>query len=135
MKEVSPQKVKNNFNLCYLCNYSLSNSEELRKLKVEKDIQSKPKNLNEKDDSKITITNDEIETNKIYEYPALTLSIVLFKIFGIVGFIASIITVTDSGLTLESLLIMGYTWFGIIILYSYTELIKIFIRIEKNTRK
>tara|TARA_Y100001958_G_C20745876_1_gene232392 strand:+ start:87 stop:521 length:435 start_codon:yes stop_codon:yes gene_type:complete len=135
MKEVSPQKVKNNFNLCYLCNYSLSNSEELRNLEVEKDIQPKPKNLYEKDDSKITVTNDKIETGEIYEYPALTLIIVLCKIFSVIGFIASIIIASGSGFRLEALLIMGYTWIGLIILYSYTELIKIFIRIEKNTRK
>ena len=34
-KEIILQKVKNNFNLCYLCNFDLSDMEELKKLKVE----------------------------------------------------------------------------------------------------
>ena len=40
-KEIVLQKVKNNFNLCYLCNFDLSAMEELKKLKIEKKTKSK----------------------------------------------------------------------------------------------
>ena len=89
--------------------------------------------------SKITGIPENIQSDKIDEYPALSFIIVLYSILSIIGFIASIIIfviyIADFEFTLEALLIMGCTWIGLIILYSYTELIKIFIRIEKNTRK
>ena len=131
-KEIVLQKVKDNFNLCYHCNFDLSNM--LKKLKV-----ASEKVKQEISKPKITGIPDNIQSDKIDEYPALSFTIGLYSILSIIGLIASIfifgISIYHSGFTLEALLIMGCTWIGLIILYSYTELIKIFIRIEKNTRK
>ena len=49
-KEIVLQKVKNNFNLCYLCNFDLSDMKELEKLKVEEKTKPKKESLSDKYD-------------------------------------------------------------------------------------
>ena len=131
-KEVSLQKVKNNFNLCYLCNGELSNMKELKSFKVERDIKIK------KTKSKKTNLIDDSKVENNYKYPALEFVIGIYKIFSGIAFVCSFIAfgymVGDMGL-FQALVFMLCSWLIIISAYSYAELIRIFIRIEENTRK
>ena len=65
----------------------------------------------------------------------------MFVFLSIIAFIGSlgfflylIINFPDIGF-FKSLLVTIFLWIAIIMFYSYVELIRIFIRIEKNTRR
>tara|TARA_B100001750_G_C14901795_1_gene300201 strand:- start:92 stop:478 length:387 start_codon:yes stop_codon:yes gene_type:complete len=85
-----------------------------------------------------TIIVENNQSNNKYEYPALEFIIVFYAMLSILGMIGSVILfiflLEKIGL-LQSFLFMVCTWIVMIFLYSYTELIRIFIRIEQNTRK
>ena len=82
------------------------------------------------------LTSNLTENN--YKYPALEFIIVGYTIFSGIAFVASFFAfgyiVEEVGF-LKAFLFLLCSWLVIILVYSYSELIRIFIRIEENTRK
>lgn len=132
-KEISLQKVVNNYNLCYLCNYDLSQMKEIIGINI---TGPAPKNL------KTTVSENKSSDNKSksnnHKYPALEFIISSYLYFSVTAFIGSFIyfgfALNDIGLLKASIFTI-LLWFVIISFYSYAELMRIFIRIEENTRK
>jgi len=72
------------------------------------------------------------------KYPALEIIIALYKIITAIAFIVSFIVfgyISEEHGFLQGFIITTSVWIAIITVYSLAEVIRIFIRIEENTRK
>ena len=134
-KEISLQKVVNNYYLCYLCNYDLSKMKELEGIKTQDELKSKKTKTKKLD---ISDSDQKLQSDNNHKYPALEFIISSYTVISVIAFIGSFIffgfSLKDIGFIQASLFTIGL-WFIIISVYSYAELIRIFIRIEENTRK